>query len=105
MRDMKNTETAATIHFDLVGRNRCGGYVHLLSGTTMSSGIRESWCTPFDTIRRWAADAAANGVTEIRLCMNRHTRDLGRYNGISFCNGGEMAPRGRRFAVRIGAVS
>jgi len=95
-----NTATAASIHFQLIGNER-GRTITILDGQTMNAGTRASWCTPFATIRRWAADAAAHGVTDIRLCMSRHTRDLGRYNGISFGNGHETAPRGRRFAVRL----
>lgn len=94
-----NPETAPTITFTLWGREESGGYVRILDGTTLSSGRRTSWCTPHATIRRWAAAAVADGVTIVHLELRRHTRALGWYNGVSFGNGYESAPRGRRFSV------
>lgn len=94
-----NPETAPTVTFTLWGRSSSGGYVRILDGTTMSRGRRTSWCTPFATIRRWVDGAIADGVTTVHLELRRHTRALGWYNGVSFGNGFESAPRGRRFSV------
>lgn len=69
-----------TVHFKLTGHCPRGGSIIILSGTTMSRGVREpSFCTSFATIRRLAANAAANGVVDICLEMSRHTQEHGWY--------------------------
>lgn len=63
--------------FSLHGVTEYGSAVCLLDGTLMSAGKRTEWCTDHATIRRWAADAAAHGVSKITLRISRHTRRLG----------------------------
>jgi hypothetical protein len=71
-----------TIRFTLVANDKYGAPYTVLSGRTVQGGKHAATnpnrgITPYDTIRRWAADALAHGATNLRLEMERHTRNLG----------------------------
>lgn len=56
---------------------RSGRSVRILDGHLLSMGERTSYTTDHATVRRWIADAVANGVTDIRITFTRHTNALG----------------------------
>jgi hypothetical protein len=75
-----------TIAFNLYAKDKYGCPYTVLSGRTVQHGKApksDAWYqnltggTIYDTIRRWAADALANGSTEPTLELARHTARLG----------------------------
>lgn len=75
-----------TIRFTIDARDPSGAPVHLLSGETVRHGRAcrsDAWYisltggTMYDTIRRYVADAVAQGCTDVRVQICRHTGRLG----------------------------
>lgn len=99
-------------HFQLVANDRHGSPYTVLTGSTIRGGksCSDAWYrglaggTMYDTIRKWAADAVANGATDVRVEFSRHTRNLGWSSDLFFQRGAACPYRTVRLDVKPQAL-